>query len=449
MEKIGAPLPIETLPRDELEKLQNKRLRYTLIMAYETTLFWREKFNNLKINPKDIKNREDLEKAYERGLEVTKDDLINNLHKLLPDYVKNCEEKYTFLWTSGFGGKPKRIPYTPDSFKFSNDVTCLAYNSGGLRNKSRLLNLTSPAPYSSGILSIEGLNNYPYNLTYQSIHTPVPTKLMVDIIQDFGATHLMGLSSKVYTLGKEIQKMGIEPSSLGIESIMIGGESFSKRKKKEMEKDWNAKVFDNLGTTESSYCAYECTCNDGQHVAESRLIVSISNLDEREILGENEEGHLLITNLYDEGEKPGIFLINYSIGDITKILTKEKCECGRSFLKIDYPKRYDEVINIGGVKLNTRDVENANSVEDYISILKYPSGSGKCELEIRVVGKRGYTESQIKEDVMMNILSSNPPASQILSQTGDIIINIVEPENLYKGLQIPPGKPRKLIRIYM
>jgi len=58
MEERGKPLPIETLPRKELEKLQNRRLRYTLRKAYETTLFWHKKFDSLGIKPEDIKNKD-------------------------------------------------------------------------------------------------------------------------------------------------------------------------------------------------------------------------------------------------------------------------------------------------------------------------------------------------------------------------------------------------------
>ena len=62
MKEGGKPSPVETLPRKELEELQNRRLRYTLRTAYETTKFYRELFNSLKIDPAEIKTKEDLEK---------------------------------------------------------------------------------------------------------------------------------------------------------------------------------------------------------------------------------------------------------------------------------------------------------------------------------------------------------------------------------------------------
>jgi len=60
--------------------------------------------------------------------------------------------------------------------------------------------------------------------------------------------------------------------------------------------------------------------------------------------------------LYDVDEKPGMFLINYCFaGDATGILDeKGECECGRTFIRIDYPKRVDEMANIRGVKLYGR-----------------------------------------------------------------------------------------------
>ena len=447
MGEKGKPLKIETLAREEIEKIQNEKLKYTLKEAYEHTTFWRKKFDSLGMKPENIENGEDLLKAYEKGLKVTKEDIIKNFNELLPDYIKNYEITFTFLWTSGFGGTPKKIAYTYP-FNHSNEVTYFAYNAAGITEGSRVINLTAPPPYSSGMLSTEGLNNYPYKVGYQSLSAPIPTPLMIPIFQSFRLTHLIGLSSRVFTLTKEIKELGVDPASFGVNSIIIGGESSSKEKKKEIEENWNAEVFDDLGSTECSLFAYECNRHNGMHVAETRVFISVVNPESGEIVGEKEEGVDLITNLYDIGEKPGMFLINYSHGDITKILSKERCECGRSFLKIDYPKRDDETINIGGVKLHARDPEQAKSVEDYFSILRYDEGKGKYELEIRVVPKGGYTLHQIEDDVRMAILSSNPAATQILNQSGgEINIKIVEPQNLYEGVKIPPGKPRKLIKM--
>ncbi|MEM5866863.1 MAG: hypothetical protein QXG39_02975, partial [Candidatus Aenigmatarchaeota archaeon] len=150
MRNMGRPLPIETLPRRELEELQNKRLRYTLTQAYNTTEFWHKKFNSLGLKPEDIRNIEDLKKAYEKGLRVTSRELVEEYDKLVPPYIKNREIDFIELQTSGFGGMPKKIPW-PIPPTFSNEVARLGYNSASLSSKSRLFNWLSPYPYSSGI----------------------------------------------------------------------------------------------------------------------------------------------------------------------------------------------------------------------------------------------------------------------------------------------------------
>jgi phenylacetate-CoA ligase len=438
MEERGKPLPIETLPRKELEKIQNRRLRYTLRKAYETTQFYHELFDLLKIKPEEIKNKDDLNKSFEKGLKVTQEDIIINFDKLLPDYVKNKEITYTFLWTSGFGGRPKIIPYTYP-FSHSNDVIYSTFTTMNVREKSKILSLLAPPPYSSGFLVTEALNTCFEKIIYQNIFLPIPTMQIISILQQLKPSHLFGSPTKLFNLGKEMMKMGVEPSSFNIKTILVGGESSTKERKNEIEKDWNAEVFDGIGTTECSFFAGECFQHNGMHVVETRVLFSVANLEKKEILDVGEEGFDLVTNLYEIGERPGIFLINYSHRDLTKILDETECECGRTFLRIDYPKRGDEIINLCGAKLYARDIEKVEGLLDYVNVLY----SKKGQLEIRLLPKEGCDRQKLEERILEVLYANNPPAKAYI---GDHIkIKILEKDKLYEGLQVPLGKPRKVI----
>jgi len=456
MEERGKPLPIETLPRKELEKIQNRRLRYTLRKAYETTLFWREKFDSLGIKPDDIKNKEDLYKAWKKGLEITQIDLITKEKFLSPNYLS--ELYYQPLWSSSFGA-PKRVYYTFDDFKRSNEQVHEAINAMGWRKGDKVLSMMAPPPYSSGILSREAFKEY--NIRLQEIMIPIPSIYLANIIGWFNPNHLIGLPQKLLRIAHEFEENGISPAIFRITTIGISGESSSKEMKKKLNEIWDAEIFDVWGTTEASTLGFECKSHDGMHITEPRILIDVCNPETKEILCEGEEGNDLITILYQEGEKPGIFLINYSLGDITSIISREKCECGRTLIKLDYPKREDETINIDGRKIWGKSIEkvilSSPDLTGEYFIIEYRDKLTKQILryDIKLQMQKNKEPQKIKElydAILHSLIESNPPAYENLLEwynTNKLNIEVL-PFETYENLsrqELPPGKPRRMFRI--
>ena len=451
MGERGKPLPIETLPRDELEELQSKRIRATIRAAYKTTKFYHELFDSLKIDPKDIKSKEDLEKSFEKGLVLTPELLIDRYDDLIPNYFANSQIPYVELQTSGFTGPPKKIRWNiPPTL--SNDVATLACNAGKLFKDEKVLLALAPYPYSSGILATYCMKNYIYEVRFVPSWTietkqPLSKEEVIKKIEVFNPTYLITSPSKALEVADEMTKKGLDPHGTNIRVIMVSGEASEKERKDKISKKWDAEVFDALGTTEASIFGYECDKHEGMHIAESRVLYSIVNPETYQVLGSKEEGNPLITTLYDVDERPGMFLINYCFtGDATKVLDeKGECECGRTFIRIDYPRRVDEMANIGGVKLYGRAPEKASSVKNYQPIELYSRNHGSRRLEIRVVPEEGYEKEYVVKEVWNALLLSNPDAYKLLREE-DVIVNIVPPEKLYEGIEVPRGKERKLIR---
>ena len=51
---------IETMPREELEKLQLKRLKWQVKRCYQGSEFYRERFDKIGLQPGDIKSLDDV-----------------------------------------------------------------------------------------------------------------------------------------------------------------------------------------------------------------------------------------------------------------------------------------------------------------------------------------------------------------------------------------------------
>ncbi|MEM1857567.1 MAG: hypothetical protein QW664_06015, partial [Thermoplasmata archaeon] len=134
---------------EELKEFQEKLLRVTLEKAYENVPYWHRKFKEIGLKPEDIKNVDDLAKAYKKGLKITSYDLVKNFDELLPTWIRNNETSFTVFSSSGTKGIPKMVPYTPDAIermsKMGLDMKELFLEVG-----DRVFNQLAPAPFSSG-----------------------------------------------------------------------------------------------------------------------------------------------------------------------------------------------------------------------------------------------------------------------------------------------------------
>ena len=96
----------ETMPRDELEKLQGQKLKKLAKYVYDNVEFYNKKFKEMGINPDDINSVEDITKLpltyktdlrdhYPFGLNAVPMDEIIRIHA-----------------SSGTTGKPTVVSYT-------------------------------------------------------------------------------------------------------------------------------------------------------------------------------------------------------------------------------------------------------------------------------------------------------------------------------------------------
>lgn len=123
MKKNGYPKfwdeKVETMPREELKKFQDKRLRETVKQAFKSQ-FYRNKFKEVGAEPGDIKTLEDL-----RGLPlISKNDFRQSLQENPPfgNYTCVPMEKVRHIHsTTGTTGKPTAILMTQKDIELIGD----------------------------------------------------------------------------------------------------------------------------------------------------------------------------------------------------------------------------------------------------------------------------------------------------------------------------------------
>ena len=174
-------------------------------------------------------------------------------------------------------------------------------------------------------------------------------------MQDLGSTILCSTPSYAAYLGEKLAEMGLTPDDIKLKAGIFGAEPWTEEMRKNIEKSLGIKAYDIYGLTEISGpgVSFECEAQRGMHINEDHFIAEIINPETGEVLPEGEEGELVFTSI----DKEAFPLLRYRTRDLC-VLTREKCSCGRTHIKMCKPKgRSDDMIIIRGVNVFPSQIE--------------------------------------------------------------------------------------------
>jgi phenylacetate-CoA ligase len=138
---------------------------------------------------------------------------------------------------------------------------------------------------------------------------------------------------------------------------IFGAEAFSESMKKKISSGLNIDVFDIYGMTESGgvgTLGMDCPAHDGLHVWEDQYIIEIIDPKTGEPVADGEEGELVFTSLTREA----LPMIRFRTADLTRIISRDTCECGRTHLKIaPITGRRDDMLIVKGVNFFPKQIE--------------------------------------------------------------------------------------------
>jgi len=248
------------------------------------------------------------------------------------------------------------------------------------------------------------------------------------MLHDIGATALIATPSYATHLSELIKKSDIPITEFKINKVILGSERTTKSMKNTIEKNLSCKVTNNYGLTEffGPGVAGECEYCNGMHISEDIFYPEIINPDTGEILEDGQQGELVLTSLYREAMP----ILRYRTGDIT-MLTHEKCECGRTLVRMEAPfARVDDMIVFKGINIYPSQIEyvldSVNGIGPYYLIkLEREEYKDIATLYVELENpKETYTEyniRKIKEEI-----------NEKLKETIIVKMNLelVEPETL-------------------
>jgi coenzyme F390 synthetase len=188
------------------------------------------------------------------------------------------------------------------------------------------------------------------------------------VITAYRPTAIVGSVFKLLRLAQRLEQEGIQLKETSIMRLIVGGESFSDESRAYLAERWGCPVYNTYGSTEGTMCG-ECTELSGLHVPEDLVHLDIYDPQMKEFVSDGNCGRAVLTTLLPEGSKAGTLLINYDTEDTTAVLSRERCTCGRTHMRIFNPQREAETIWILGNSVNRVDLEAAVFQPDSMQFL--------------------------------------------------------------------------------
>ena len=147
----------------------------------------------------------------------------------------------------------------------------------------------------------------------------------------------------------------MKPEDIPLKAGIFGAEAWSEDMRRDIEKTMGIKAYDIYGLTElcGPGVSYECSDQHGMHINEDYFIPEIIDPKTGEVLPEGSLGELVFTTL----DKEAFPLLRYRTRDICT-LTREKCPCGRTHVRMTKLKgRSDDMLIIRGVNVFPSQIE--------------------------------------------------------------------------------------------
>lgn len=315
---------IETMDREGLETLQLDRLKWQVRRCYESSEFYRERFDKIGLAPEDVNSFEDALKIPP----VTKQELRDeqSSHPPFGRYVIAPQKDWRELHPStGTTGTPVNTIWTEKDVENITQWTMRTLWNFGTRPGDIIQN-----GFSYG-LWVAGMSCHYAAKAMGCFVLPIGASMaerQVDYLVNPGSTVLLSTPSFALYIAERMHQRGIDPRDISLRIGCFGGEAGAEipSTRKKIETRLGIDAYDYYGLAEiGPTCASECEEKRGIHWAEDHLFVEIIHPDTGKRCNPGETGVLVLTHLTKEATP----MLRYWTNDLAR-LTTEKCACGRT-----------------------------------------------------------------------------------------------------------------------
>lgn len=420
---------IECMAHEDMKKLQSERLVKQVKHVWDNVPYYKKLMEEKGVTPDDIHGIEDLHKLPF----LSKADLREAYpYGLLAKPLSECVRIHS---TSGTTGKRVVAFYTQhDIDLWENCCARAIVAAGGTKDD------VCHVAYGYGLFTGgAGLNGGSHKVGCLTLPmSSGNTERQIQFMQDLGSTILCCTPSYAAYIGETVKEMGIEPEELTLKAGIFGAEPWTEEMRHEIEKLLGIKAYDIYGLTETSGpgVAFECEAQSGMHINEDNFIAEIIDPDTGEVLPEGSKGELVFTSI----TKEAFPLLRYRTRDIC-ILTREKCSCGRTLVKMCKPMgRSDDMLIIKGVNVFPSQIESV--------LLKISKASPNYQIVVDRVNNSDTFEIRVElnDDMFSDTVKSIEDLEKKISNDIHNILGIKAKIRLVEPKSIPRSEG-KAVRV--
>lgn len=346
---------IECASPEKLRELQDERLVKQVKHVWDNVPYYRKKMEEKGVTPDDIKGIDDLHKLPF----LSKADLRDAYpYGLLAAPLKDCVRIQS---TSGTTGRRVVAFYTKNDIDLWEDCCARAIVAAGGTNED-VVQIAYGYGLFTGGAGLHGGSHKVGSLTLPM--SSGNTDRQLQFMTDLQSTILCCTPSYAAYLAESIHERGLR-DKIKLKAGIFGAEAWSEKMRQEIQNQLGIKAYDIYGLTEISGpgVAFECSDQTGMHINEDHFIAEIIDPDTGEVLPDGTQGELVFTSI----TKEAFPLLRYRTRDIC-VLTREKCSCGRTLVKMCKPMgRSDDMLIVKGVNVFPSQIETVLIEQGYQS----------------------------------------------------------------------------------
>jgi phenylacetate-CoA ligase len=335
---------LEALERESLERVVVERMRATLVRVLKEPA-WARRLTG--VDPRDIVRIED----WRRLPFLTKDELRDAY-----PYGLACGRAGGYVriqMSSGTTGNPILNPYTAADVAQWGEVMARCYVAAGVRRDDVIQITPSFGLFTGGF----GFHYGAERLGAMVIPTGAGrTTLQLRLMRDLKTTVVAAIATYPLRLIEAAREERFDLDSLSLRVGVFGSEMWSDELRARIEAELRIRTFDIIGMTETGGpgLGIDCAARAGIHVWEDHYHPEIVDPVSGVALPDGAEGELVVSTLTREG----LPLVRYRTHDLTRVVSRARCECGRTALRLDRLRgRVDDMVIYKGINFYPRQIE--------------------------------------------------------------------------------------------
>ena len=335
---------LETIEPEALARLQVERMRHTLARVLANPA-WARRLGDVR--PEDIRHTD----HWRRLPLLTKAQLRDGYPFTLacggPEGYRRVQ------MSSGTTGNPILNPYTTADVEQWAEVMARCMTVAGVTRDDVIQITASFGLFTGGFGFHYGAEKL------GAMVVPVGagrTSLQLKLMRDLGVTVMPAIATYPLRLIEVAREERFDLSSLKLRVALLGSEMWSDELRARIDRELNVTSYDVMGMTETGGpgLGIDCIARAGLHVWEDHYFVEIVDPISGEALSDGVEGELVVSTLTREG----LPLVRYRTHDLTTIVARARCDCGRTMLRVDRLRgRTDDMVIYKGVNFYPRQVE--------------------------------------------------------------------------------------------